>query len=146
MAVFTVKGEATLGILAGLRVRFHLGLNAAAHTAGQMLVRQTQAGMESAGGGRLYPGSRRQSSAPGGYPAVQTGQLKGSIQYKVAASKLQFGSRGAFNKGFDYAIAQHEGTSRMAPRPYVTLTVQKSGSEIANVLGKIVWAKMIGGG
>ncbi len=146
MAGFSAVGEGrAFASLIGLGGRFKAGLRDAAEMAGQMLVRTTQEGMEGAGGGRLYPGQRRQSSAPGGYPAIQSSQLYGSLGHEVSGNTLRFGSSGAFNRGFDYAIGQHEGTSKMAPRPYLHLTVQKKQAEIANVLGEGAWRKIIGG-
>lgn len=143
---FSVIGDrAAFASLIGLPGRFKAGLADAAHMAGQMLVRTTQDGMQNAGGGRWYPGMRRQSSAPGGYPAIQSSQLFGSLDHEVTGNQLRFGSHGAFNSGFDYAIAQHEGTSKMAPRPYLHLTVQKKQAEITTILGETVWRKIIGG-
>ena len=143
---FSAIGEArAFASLVGLPGRFRAGLADAAEMAGQILVRTTQEGMEGAGGGRLYPGQRRQSSAPGGYPAIQSSQLYGSINHEVSASQIRFGSTGAFSRGFDYAIGQHEGTSKMGARPYLKLTVAKKQAEIANVLGEGVWRKLIGG-
>lgn len=143
---FSAIGEArAFATLIGLPGRFRVGLADAAEMAGQMLVRTTQDGMENAGGGRWYPGMRRQSSAPGGYPAIQSSQLYASLGHEVSSQQLRFGSRGAFNRGFDYAIAQHEGTSKMAPRPYLKLTVAKRQAEIQTILGEVTWRKIIGG-
>jgi hypothetical protein len=143
---FSAIGEArAFASLVGLAGRFRAGLADASEMAGQILVRTTQEGMEGAGGGRFYPGQRRQSSAPGGYPAIQSSQLYGSLGHEVSANQLRFGSTGAFNGGFDYAIGQHEGTSKMGARPYLKLTVAKKQAEIANVLGEGVWRKIVGG-
>lgn len=143
---FTVIGAgAAFASLIGAPGRFKAGLADAAEMAGEMLVRTTQQGMEGAGGGRHYPGMRRQSSAPGGYPAIQSSQLYGSLGHEVSANQLRFGSHGAFNRGFDYAIAQHEGTVKMAPRPYLKLTVNKKQVEIQTILGEVTWRKIIGG-
>jgi hypothetical protein len=141
-----VSGDSALLALIGLRARYALGLGHGAHMAGQLMVRTTHAGMQSAGGGRLYSKARRQSGAPGGYPAVQSGQLLGSIHYEVESiSRLTFGSTGAFNKGFDYAIAQEMGTSKMAPRPYIKLTVDKTRAEVARILGDSIYTRIVGG-
>lgn len=146
MAAFSKSGEdKVLGHLNGIEARFRVGLAEAAQMAGQLLVRTTHEGMASAGGGRLYAGQKRQSGAPGGYPAIQSGQLKGSIDFEANASRLVYGSRGAFNRGFDYAIAQETGTSKMAARPYATLTVRKTGAQVAQLLGEVTWRRMIGG-
>lgn len=148
MMMMRVIGEEHLRGLFGLAARFRIGVTLGAHTAGQILVRTTQQGMiQGPQTGRVYPGQRRQSSAPGQYPAVQTGQLLGSIEYQVqGSSQLEFGSRGAFNGGFDYAQAQQLGTSKMAPRPYLTLTVNKTRDRIAKILGDSIYAQITGGG
>lgn len=127
--------------------RFRLGLRDAANMVGQMLVRRTQQGMrDGPQSGRTYPNLKRQSSAPGEYPAIQSGQLVGSLGYEVhGANRMEFGSRGAFNRGFDYAVGQHEGTSKMGPRPYLTLTVDKERGMIERTLGTVTWQKIIGG-
>lgn len=143
----TKVGEAqAFKSLSGLRQRFRLGLTDASHRAGQLLVRTTQQGMQNAGGGRVYPGQKRQSSAPGGYPAIQSAQLYGSITYEANANQLRFGSTGAHNKGFDYAIAQQEGTSKMAARPYAHLAVRSTKGQIDNIMGAHTWRYIIGGG
>lgn len=144
---FSVIGEGrALASLTGAAGNFKAGLADAAEIAGQLLVRVTQAGMQGAGGGRIYAGSRRPASAPGGYPAIQSSQLYGSIDHEVSGPhELRFGSHGAFNGGFDYAIAQHERTSKMEPRPYLHLTVQSTGAEVAQVLGEVTWEKIISG-
>lgn len=145
---FKAEGEKpALASLEGLPARFRLGIGDAAHAVGKLLVRTTQNGMQQSGGGRLYPGMPRQSSLPGNYPAVQSAQLLKSIDFEVEGMKLEFGSKGAFSKkGFDYAIAQNQGTTKMAPRPYLELTVAKTGAEAEMVLGRVVWQKLIGGG
>ncbi len=141
-----VGEAAALRSLQGLPGRFRLGLTQASHLAGQLLVRTTQKGMQSAGGGRLYAGQKRQSSAPGGYPAIQSAQLVKSIAYEARSNQLAFGSRGAFNKSFDYAIAQQEGTVKMAPRPYAHLAVDETRSELTRLLGETTFRYIVGGG
>lgn len=143
---FSEQGEGkAMGSLNGVAGRFRIGLAVAAPMVGKLLVRTTQDGMQKSGGGRLYAGQPRQSSAPGNYPAVQTAQLLGSIDFAVTGNSLEFGSHGAFRKGFDYAIAQNEGTSRMGARPYLELTVSKTKAEVEHVLGSVVFRKIIGG-
>lgn len=143
---FQAVGEGrALASLVGIEARFRAGLGDAAEMAGEILVRATQEGMEGAGGGRTYAGQRRQASAPGGYPAIQSSHLYGSLAHESSAAQIRFGSRGAFNRGYDYAVGQHEGNSRVAARPYLHLTVQKKGAEIERVLGEATWRKIIGG-
>lgn len=67
-------------------------------------------GMRSGKSGRHHPGLPRQSSAPGEYPAVQFGRLRGSIFTKVSNLQMTIGTRTPYS-GF-----LTTGTSRMAPR------------------------------
>lgn len=135
---FSAVGEAAaMNVLLNAGPRFNMGLREAAHRAGQMLVRHTKAGMA----------AQNVPSAPGEYSAVRTGQLIGSLDYEVSGARfLRFGSHGAFNNGFDYAVAQHEGTVKMAPRPYLTLAVNETESAVRNTLGGVTWRKIVGGG
>ncbi len=143
---FSEQGEGkALGSLQGLPMRFRIGVAAAADMVGKVLVTTNRSGMEASGSGRMYPNQPRQSSAPGNYPAVQSGQLLGSVDYAVQGMWLEFGSKGAFNNGFDYAIAQNQGTSKMAARPFLELTVNKTKAKIESILGEVVWRKTIGG-
>lgn len=145
---FSAIGESrALATLVNAAGNFRLGLRDAAELSGQLLVRTTQSGMQSAGGGIKWPGSKRPAGVAGGYPAVQSGQLYGSLDYEVAGQhRLEFGSRGAFNRGYDYAIGQNEGNSRVQARPYLDLTVQKTQAQIERLLGETVYQKIIGGG
>lgn len=138
MSAFSAKGDKKAqASLSGAPQRLQMGINQAAHLSGQVLVRTTQGGMLAS----PVP------SNPGGYSGVRTGQLLGSIDYEVSGSRfLRFGSRGAFSpRGFDYAIAQHEGTSRMAARPYLTNAVTEAGPEVTRLLGEVVFRKLVGG-
>lgn len=145
MITMQVTGQQNFLRLLALRARFVVGLGHGAEMAGQILVRTAQEGMLAAGGGRLYPGQRRQSGAPGGYSAVQSGQLIGSLFYRVEGiSQVEFGSRGAFNGGFNYAIAQELGTRRMAARPNLRLTVDRTRDQVERILGDAVYQRIIG--
>lgn len=147
MISVSITGQRAFLSMVGLHLKYRLGLGHGAHTAGQLMVRTAQAGMQSAGGGRVYPGSKRQSGAPGGYSAVQSGQLLGSVRYKVhGIQSLEFGSDGAFNGGFNYAVAQEMGTSKMAARPNIKLTVDKTREPVKRILGDSVYRAIVGGG
>ncbi len=147
MAMVVIGEAAAMASLIGAPGRFKLGLKDAANMAGQLMVRRTQSGMDSAGGGRLYPKARRQASAPGSpYPAVQSGQLYGSLGYTVEGSHaLRFGSSGAFNRGYDYAIGVHEETEKMEARPYLTSTVNRTRAEVESLLGEVTFRRIVGG-
>lgn len=119
-----------------LEMRFWPGLTRAAEAAGRALVQETTSQMQA----QSVPGP------PGGYPAVRSGQLVGSIDYEIENRTLTFGSRGAFNRGFDYAVAQQVGTSKMAARPYLTLTVNRLGHSVGRIMATRVWHALVGGG
>lgn len=142
---FAAVGEtAMLRVLSGAAHNFDAGLNQAAHAVGQMLTRRVQIGItQGPHSGRTYPG-KNQSSAPGEYPANQSGQLLGSIDYDVESRALRVGSHGAFNKGYDYAVGLHEGTSKMAPRPYLTKAVEENIGAIETTLGRVTWQLILG--
>lgn len=149
MASLIRIGEAAaIASIAGAAGNFRLGLGDASHMVGQLLVRRTQQGMrDGPQTGRVYPHLPRQSSAPGEYPAIQSGQLIGSLGYDVvSSSRLEFGSRGAFNRGYDYAVGLHEGTSKMAPRPFLTKTVDRERGAITRTLGEVTFRRIVGGG
>lgn len=142
---FQAVGEgAMLRVLAGAASNFDAGLRQGAHMVGQMLVRRVQVGITSGPhSGRMYGG--HQASAPGEYPANLSGQLLGSISYEVGSREFRVGSSGAFNRGYDYAVGLHEGTTKMAPRPYLTKAVDENASAIETTLGAVTWQKVLGG-
>lgn len=147
---FESKGEEKLGILADAAAAFQAGLSDASELVGQLLKRDVQKGFsEGPQSGRLYSRLPRQSSAAGEYPAIQFGELNNSIDYEVHGShSLDFGSRGAFNDDFDYALNLHEGTpgGQLAARPYLTMTVERTRDEVIRLLGEVTYRKIIGGG
>lgn len=147
MSGFQAIGEAAmLRTIVGAPAHFTAGLTQAAHMCGQLLVRRTQQGIvQGPHSGRTYPGMN-QSSAPGEYPANQSGQLLGSIGYEVSGRELRFGSEGATNRGFDYAVGLHEGTSKMAPRPYLTKAYEENAAAMETMLGQVTWRYIVGGG
>lgn len=142
---FSAVGEgAMLRVLLNAAMNFERGLDQASHMVGQMLVRRVQIGIVSGPhSGRIYPG-RNQASAPGEYPANQSGQLLGSMDYTVGSHELRVGSTGAFNRGYDYAVGLHEGTTKMAPRPYLTKAVEENAAAIETTLGQTTWRLVLG--
>lgn len=142
-------GEAAaIASIVGAPERLRMGLRDAAYGVGGMLDRRVRQYMrDGPQNGHHYPNLRRQSSAPGEFPAIQSSQLLNSIGYTVTgAERLEFGSRGAFNQGYDYAVGLHEGTSKMGARPYLTMTVDRNRTAIHRALGEVTWRKIIGGG
>lgn len=71
--------------------------------------------------GRIYyyQGRRIQASAPGEPPAIRSGQLYQNVYPVFSPSGLQ-AMINPRAKGVFYAAWLEEGTSRMAPRPYIT--------------------------
>lgn len=135
---FSAVGEgAAIASLTGAASRFNVGLSAAANMAGQVIVTRVRTGMTASS----VP------SAAGSYPGVRTAQLLGSIDHEVSGARfLRVGSRGAFNRGYDYAIGVHEGTSKMNERPYMHLAVRETEGEVRNMLGSVTFRYIVGGG
>lgn len=135
---FSAHGEGkVIGQLAAAEANFRRGLAIAANQAGKSLVKDAKSKMIAS----AVP------SAPGAHPAVRSGQLLGTVNYEVAGhSQLIFGQGPAMNRSFDYALGTHQGTVKMAPRPGITLTVEAKQGEIADVLGRVTWRFIIGGG
>ncbi len=143
---FSAKGEArVLGQITNMPANFRAGLMSASTQAGKLLVRTTQNGMAGGKSGRVYrhpTGGTYQASAPGEYPAVVSNQLINSIASEVSGARfLRFGTRGAFNKGFDYALHHHERTGR----PYLTKAVNETQGQVHSLLGTVTFRKIIGG-
>lgn len=82
-------------------------------------------------------------SAPGEYPRVVTGTLRQNITFAVAETPKgpvgRFGVLGRTSgaKPLEYALYLERGTRRMAPRPWLTLTINQCMPE---------WQRIIGGG
>jgi hypothetical protein len=62
------------------------------------------------GGGRTYKGGHR-ASAPGQYPATDSGRLANSVDYQMRDSR-----EGALFSDIEYATYLTDGTIHMAPR------------------------------
>ncbi len=85
------------------------------------------------GGGMLY-GSHR-ASAPGQAPTVWTGDLRASITHTVVKVGLFLTAVVGTDK--DYAPLLEYGTSKMLPRPFMRVTINK--------IQPILWRIMAGG-
>ena len=85
------------------------------------------------GTGKLY-GSHRASS-PGQAPTVLTGDLRASITHIVFRAGLFLKAVVSTDK--DHAPKLEYGTSRMAPRPFLRVTVER--------IRPILWKLMAGG-
>jgi len=80
-------------------------------------------------------------SPEGGFPGIVTGHLRASIGFDVEIDKS--GVTGRFGvlekerggKPLDYALYLEIGTSRMAPRPWLTLTLDGTRDDVKRILG-----------
>ena len=93
--------------------------------------------------GKVYkrPGSRNatyRASAPGEPPAVRTGMLRQNWNPFTAIESGDKGSTilAGIESGEKYAGYLENGTSRMAPRPYVDLIKEDTKPEIERIFGE----------
>jgi hypothetical protein len=75
-------------------------------------------GMAEPKAGALYPNGH-QASAPGEYPAIDTGALVNSIGVEMTGPL-----RGIIYEGQEYAVHLEYGTVYMAPRPHMVPAVE----------------------
>jgi HK97 gp10 family phage protein len=79
-------------------------------------------------GGRVYRrrSVARQSSAPGEFPKSDSGQLVGSLFFKISSDKLRafFGTKLAYGRYLEF------GTSRMQARPWLRPTFKANREKI----------------
>lgn len=86
----------------------------------------------------MYRGS---PSPPGGFPGIVTGHLQRSITYDVEVTKDgvtgRFGVLEAAEGGSPlmYALYLERGTAKMAPRPWLTLTLDGTLADVKGILG-----------
>ncbi len=85
------------------------------------------------GGGKLYGGHR--ASAPGQAPTTWTGDLRASITHTVM--KLGLFLTAIVGSDKDHAPLLEFGTSKMAPRPFMRVTIAR--------IQPILWRIMAGG-
>lgn len=83
-----------------------------------------QSGMRQAGGGRTYTrgGRIHTASAPGQFPAIDTGALAGSMQYQIARGTYTIRLYSEDPK----ALYLEYGTSKMLARPFLTPATERS--------------------
>jgi hypothetical protein len=88
-------------------------------------------------GGRLYrvPGTRREyrASAPGESPAQRLGGLRNSV-----FTKMKSDTEGIIYSNDPVAPMLEKGTSKMRPRPFFRVGVEKRMPDIQKALGKPV--------
>lgn len=78
-----------------------------------------RSGMEASRGGRIYKrrgGRMHRASAPGAWPAVDTGRLKGSIRTEIKPGSMTIGTSAKSDKGAPYSLYLRTGTKKMARR------------------------------
>ena len=91
--------------------------------------------------GKMKNGRYYTASAPGEPPAVRTGTFRNSWQVSQGGVKELYGSFFARiesdlkTDGGEYVLGEilEEGTSRMAPRPYVDRTLEKAEPKIFRI-------------
>ena len=83
-----------------------------------------QLGMAAGGGGRVYirRGRTHTASKPGEMPARDLGALSGSLQVELQPSQY----KGYYYTVSEYGMFLEYGTSKMAPRPFMTPAAAKA--------------------
>lgn len=87
-------------------------------------------------------------SLPENPPAVDTGRLRGSINYEIHGSGNEvYGIVGSTLKeeGKDYAVWTEYGTSKMAPRPWLRPAMRKNNDFIRMQIARAVKETLTGG-
>jgi HK97 gp10 family phage protein len=101
---------------------------------GKELVKASKAGiLAGPKTGRVYKvrGRKRRASAPGEYPANQTGNLRSAINFSVNGDdELQFGAQEEGSKrDAKYAKFLENGTSRMRARPFLIRPLKEKAQD-----------------
>ena len=111
-----------------------VGLDEAATLIGNELVRQARVGiLTGPKTGRFYPGNPNQSSAPGEFSANQTGNLLGSIKWRMSGADYI-----AFYSDSDHGGFQEFGTRKMGARPNLKMAIENADGLIKNILDQVV--------
>jgi len=119
--------------MAGFRAKMEKELEDRLEKAATYAETAVKMALSQPGGGHLY-GSHR-SSAPGQPPTVWTGQLRGSITHQLVRTGHFL--QAIVGTNVLYAILLEYGTSKMAPRPFLRVTIDKIQSQL--------WGIMAGG-
>lgn len=105
--------------------------------AAERIVRETtlrveaniKSGMASPHSGALY--GTHQASAPGEFPAIDTGALVNSIQTEMQ------GLQGIVYTNQEYAVYLEYGTIRMSPRPFMIPATERERPEFERRMGNL---------
>ena len=89
--------------------------------------------------GRVYKRkrTRHRASAPGEYPASDTGEMARSITFDARDMEIEVGS---IITGTPYPVYLEEGTERMDARPWLAPSVEEYDDEIVDAVGAAVVA------
>lgn len=120
------------GVLPNVEPAMQRGINQGLHQAGFNLTKTAKDGIQRGPKtGRVYArrGRRKRASAPGEYAGIVTGDYLNAMAFEVhGASEMVFG-----NADFKAAFLEL-GTSRMEPRPALTLSVDAREKDTLQVL------------
>lgn len=106
-----------------------------------MLIEAIKQSMNEPKSGIKYSNLPRRSSAPGESPAIQTGRLADSLEYKIFEERNSIIARVGVNveKDFKEGVATYLefGTNKMKARPYLRRTAFLKEDEIIKILAQI---------
>lgn len=106
----------------------------AMHKATLMVERDVKRSFPKVGAGRVYSkgkGKIHIASIPGGVPAIDTGNLRASIQSKVQVRGINV--LGEVGSDMPYSLYLEVGTKRMEKRPYLMPMVRKDKRKINEI-------------
>jgi hypothetical protein len=73
-------------------------------------------------------------------PLLETGEMRDSIEHTVIDS-----SHAEVGSNLDRAVWHESGTSRVPPRPFLSLAAHQEGPQVAKMVAKTVGAAIVGG-
>lgn len=99
-----------------------------------MVERDVKKSFPKVGSGRVYSkgkGKFHIASMPGGVPAIDTGNLRASIQSKVQVRGINV--LGEVGSDMSYSLYLEVGTRTMAKRPFLMPTIRKDKRKIGEI-------------
>lgn len=122
-----------------LEPRIRIAISEAGHMAGQAIVKRVRDGMlTGAKSGRHYPGLPNQSSAPGEYSAVQSGDLLNSVNYRMSGDYLAIYATSGHAGYQEYGTKNKDGTIKMDARPNLKKGIEESDPLIRSIIDQAV--------